>query len=720
MDQEAIFSEALKKNTPTERDKFLAQACGDNAELRRELEALLSAHNDAGSFLEKPPVELETSETILHSDSQRSETPGKARPTTRRAVSEEPDLGFLDPCDKPHTLGQFGSYEILEFIGAGGMGVVLKGRDPRLNRILAIKVLAPEFAANAMGRRRFLREARAAAAISHDNVVSIHGINETEPLPFLMMEYIDGLSLQQRIDRDGPLELKEILRIGSQTALGLAAAHAEGLIHRDIKPSNILLENGVERVRITDFGLARAVDDVSITRTGVISGTPQYMSPEQAQNEVVDHRSDLFSLGSVLYAMCTCRPPFRGDSMVTVIRLVCDDTPRPICEVNPDIPDWLVAIIDRLLAKKPDERFQSASEVADLLGKHLAHLQHPSVNAMPATPEWQARTVVRPPKQDRQTRKPVRAIPRAIIATMLLVCGLGMTEATGVTEFASTVIEILTPRGTLIVEVNDPGLSVTVDQDGDELTVSDGTHHVLTLRPGTVEVRAEKHGRRIDRQVVTITRGGRRVVRIGIRETPSPQPKEDPLPQPPETRRTTRLLASIPYAHRKAGFGVSPNGQRIVCSSPSGRVALWDASTGKELLSLDGHTGGVEAVAYAPNGRFLASGGKDGTVKLWDANTGKEHTTLEGHTAYVRNLSFSPDSNWLATSGRDDQTVKLWDATTGQLHHTFNHPNYVIDLSFDADGKRIVVGGRLRPLTGERGVDLPQPCVVKIWDVATG
>ena len=171
-----------------------------------------------------------------------------------------------------------------------------------------------------------------------------------------------------------------------QAALGLAAAHAQGLVHRDIKPANILLENGVERVKLTDFGLARAADDAGLTQSGVIAGTPQYMAPEQARGEPVDHRADLFSLGSVLYAMCTGRSPFRAESAVAVLRRVSEDTPRPIREVNPDIPDWLAAIVARLHAKDPARRFQSAAEVADRLGEHLAQLQGAAPSPITAGP----------------------------------------------------------------------------------------------------------------------------------------------------------------------------------------------------------------------------------------------------------------------------------------------------------------------------------------------
>ncbi|MBC8114901.1 MAG: protein kinase, partial [Candidatus Saccharimonas sp.] len=295
---------------------------------------------------------------------------------------------FLEPCDAPGRLGRLGGYEILEVIGRGGMGIVLRAMDVKLNRVVAIKVLAPELASQPQARKRFLREAQAAAAVSHDHVVTIHAVDDGEhdkrSVPFLVMECIVGQSLQQKIDKVGALGLKEILRIGMQTAAGLAAAHAQGLVHRDIKPANILLENGVERVKLTDFGLARMVDDASVTQSGVIAGTPQYMSPEQARGEVVDHRSDLFSLGCVLYAMCVGHAPFRASTTMGVLKRVCEDAPRPIREGNADIPDWLAKIIIKLLAKATAHRFQTAREVADLLEQCLAHVQKPSAVSLPA------------------------------------------------------------------------------------------------------------------------------------------------------------------------------------------------------------------------------------------------------------------------------------------------------------------------------------------------
>jgi serine/threonine protein kinase len=289
----------------------------------------------------------------------------------------------LAPPSHPEMLGRLGRYEIERLIGAGGMGIVLKGFDTELNRPVAIKVLAPHLAGNGAARQRFAREARAAAAVVHEHVVAIHNVETEGAAPFLVMQLVAGESLQARLDHQGPLALAEILRIAHQTAAGLAAAHAQGLVHRDVKPSNILLEEGVERALLTDFGLARAADDASLTHTGFLPGTPHYMSPEQARGEAIDGRSDLFSLGSVMYAMCSGRPPFRADTSFGVLRRITDHHPRPIREVNPDIPDWLEGLIEKLHAKRPADRFASAAEVADLLKQCLAHVQQPATVLLP-------------------------------------------------------------------------------------------------------------------------------------------------------------------------------------------------------------------------------------------------------------------------------------------------------------------------------------------------
>jgi serine/threonine protein kinase len=202
-----------------------------------------------------------------------------------RTTEVDPDPGWLAPSEVPDHLGRLGPYEVVDRVGRGGMGVVYKGHDAALNRYVAIKGLAPQWASDPDARRRFTREAQAAAAVSHPHVITIHAVGEWRGRPYLVMEFLTGASLQQRIDEGGPIELKDLLRIGVQIASGLAAAHAQGLIHRDIKPSNIMLENELARVKITDFGLARAVDDTKLTQYGTLAGTPAYMAPEQARGE---------------------------------------------------------------------------------------------------------------------------------------------------------------------------------------------------------------------------------------------------------------------------------------------------------------------------------------------------------------------------------------------------------------------------------------------------
>jgi serine/threonine protein kinase len=422
---EEVFLQAVQK-APAERQAFLDATCSDS-KVRTRVEALLKAHDSAGNFLDGPAVR----------PAPLTDTSDPCTCASDPPPADEP-LEFLDPCDTPGRIGLLAHYEVLEILGRGGMGIVLRGVDVKLNRAVAIKVLAPQLAANALARQRFRREAQAAAAVSQDHVVAIHAVDEWNGLPYLVMEYISGQSLQQKLDAGGPLQLAQILRIGMQIASGLAAAHAQGLVHRDIKPANILLENGVERVKITDFGLARSIDDVRITQAGAVYGTPQYMSPEQAQDERVDQRSDLFSLGSVMYAMCTGRPPFRGDTGLSVLKRVCDDTPRPIREVNPDIPEALAEIVNRLLAKNPDARFQSAGEVAELLSRYLAQLQHD-----PLTP-FQVEGLPQPHilREDRgepggqPKQRPARSSLRwpLLVGAVLLLLGGGVLAALEVTH----------------------------------------------------------------------------------------------------------------------------------------------------------------------------------------------------------------------------------------------------------------------------------------------
>ena len=314
MDERELFLSALEIEDPDARRSHLHAACGDDAELLGRVESLLESHESQSRFLNTPAVQQMTEEP-------NSNTPGDQPPPTRligtgstqegqteefihnpndpdtvfqieEGQAEEIPLGYLEPAENPDSLGRLGHYEVQEVLGRGAFGIVLKAFDEKLHRVVAIKVLSPEMAATSPARKRFLREARASAQVRHDNVVSIHDIQD-QPIPYLVMEYIPGETLQKRLDDHGPLDLPDALKIGRQIAEGLAAAHAEKLIHRDIKPGNVLLETSVnDHVKITDFGLARTADDASVTQSGFIAGTPMYMAPEQAQGQKLDQRAD--------------------------------------------------------------------------------------------------------------------------------------------------------------------------------------------------------------------------------------------------------------------------------------------------------------------------------------------------------------------------------------------------------------------------------------------
>jgi hypothetical protein len=285
---------------------------------------------------------------------------------------------FLAPPQEPGELGRLGRYRVVRVLGHGGMGVVFQAEDTALCRLVALKVMLPVVAASATHRRRFLREAQAAAAIQHDHIVTIHELGEDRGIPFLAMPLLQGETLADRLKRPLCLTLAEAVRIGRETAEGLAAAHVRGLIHRDVKPANIWLEGARRRVKILDFGLARSTDNQApLTRTGNILGTPAYMAPEQATGARVDHRCDLFSLGCLLYQMCTGELPFKGGNDVGLVVAVTTQEPRPIEELNPEVPQELSGLVRRLLAKRCQERPGSAQEVADALAAIEGGLTHP-------------------------------------------------------------------------------------------------------------------------------------------------------------------------------------------------------------------------------------------------------------------------------------------------------------------------------------------------------
>jgi serine/threonine protein kinase len=581
---------------------------------------------------------------------------------------------------EPSYEGWLGPYEIKGILGRGGMGVVLKAFDPSLDRLVAIKVLAPHLADSPIARRRFAREGRAVAAVRHENVVAVHSVNEADGLPYLVMEYVPGASLQDRLDRDGPLDLPTILRVGIQVASGLAAAHAQGLIHRDIKPANILIQRiddfgwrredspppSILHVKITDFGLARAVDDASLTQSGAITGTPQYMAPEQARGEAVDHRADLFSLGSVLYALCTGVPPFRAASPLALLNGICMEDPTPIAQLNPEIPEWLCRFIRILHAKDRSRRFSSASEAARVLSQYLAHLEHPALEPNP------------PHLTVRASR------PRPWRRALLAATGLLILAAL----FTQPIFQTVRP---LI------GFGAHAPSVGAAPRFSPVRMRAELPHPDPVYAAAFAPD-----GAILATACGDRAVRLWD----------------PRTLQTIRTLEG----HRESVWSLAfaPDGRTIASAggewyrpSDSGELRLWDAASGQTRRALAGSPGLFFSVAFSPDGRTLAAGCWDQAVHLWDPATGAQLALLRGHTAPVRSVAFSPDGRLLA-SGSFDGRVKLWDTTTRACVATLLSPNCKINaVAFSPDGKLLAVA--------ENPLDGPTPIVghIKLWDVAT-
>ncbi len=715
MNEESIFHEAREKS-PSERAAFLDSTCAGNLSLRQRIEVLLRAHDNPGGFLDRPVMETMSVEAIstlnravgeraTAADSRSQPPGGSGEPSDPFGDEEELNLDFLQPARTLGGLGRLGHYEVLAVVGRGGMGFVLKAFDDDLQRVVAIKVMAAHLSAQPSARRRFEREARAVAAVRNDHVVAVHAVEPAGATPYLVMEFIAGKSLQERVDKRGPLELKEILRIGHQAACGLAAAHAQGLVHRDVKPANILLENGVERVKLTDFGLARAVADTNLTQTGKLTGTPNFMSPEQASGITVDHRSDLFSLGTVLHFMCTGRPPFQAGGTVAVLKRICEDTPRPIQEADPTFPDWLSDIITRLHAKEPAERFQSAAEVAELLGQYLASLQQPG-SVLPA--------VLRPtkPAQAPTAKLPIglrsrRGIWRGLmVALFVTLAGFGVL-------YAPTIYRLTTNQGQLIIETDDPDVEVIVKQDDQTAKIVDKkSGRTVTLRAGTYQIELGESDKSLTLSTnqFTLERDGQEIVKVRL--------------GPPVITEVRRFQGAPQEATYTAAFCL---GDKYVLTGGGNlfkdgnwaqgtdfALRLWDRATGKELHRLEGHTDSVLCLGISADGkRAVAGGGGGSPVRVWDLENRKELCRFTKHTGRVMSAAFLPNGKQVVSvggPGGDDSPpgeVRLWDVETGEEVRQFKgHQHEVRWVAVLPDGKRFVTAG--------------QDGLACLWDVATG
>ena len=708
----AIFMAALEKTTLADRAAYLDEACASDAALRHRVEALFQAHDRTDRLLDQPAMQ--------HIEGQ----------TADKQPGDGVALDFLSPSAKPGALGRLGHYEVLEVVGKGGMGIVLRAFDEKLHRVVAIKVLAPECARDNSARQRFVREAQATAAVTHDNVIAIHGVESDGPIPYLIMQFIEGSTLQQKLDRTGPLPVKEVLRLGIQIADGLAAAHRHGLVHRDVKPANILLENCIERVKITDFGLARAVDDASVTQSGFIAGTPEYMSPEQANGEKVDSRSDLFSFGSVLYSLCAGHSPFHGGTTLAVLKRLSEETPRPLREINPDVPEWLEATIACLHSRDPAARFATAREVADLLSRGLTQVQAgdgPSTTLRKIVPHrraWRGRWV-------------------AAIAAMLAVIGVGVAgwliyqawigggqgATTGGPERAAPARPVVLQPSRQLPRMHSAGLrAVAFSPDGKVLATGGMDKNIFLWDTQTWQARGplEGHNGEVlaldfspkDGRLASITTAADScLVRLWNVET-----------------------AELDKPLGPAGLSMwcvkfSPDGKTVACGGRGRKLWLLDVETGNGRVIDDVDPGLLRTVSFSfPDGRLIATGGRS-RARLWDTTTrdevptevplppgypvflpggrglavwhygespitlidlpsGRERKTWRAHPETMAWLAVSPDGRFLASVGKEG-VARIWSTEDFRAVATLNgHSGMIYGVAFSPDGKQLATGGR--------------------------
>jgi serine/threonine protein kinase len=693
------------------RAGIIAEHIGACSGCQLRLDAM-SGGNDIASNLRECTKEMPPSDSAYYKAIKAAEEEVRiTAPFLNGSADTHPSidddkLDFLQPTDEPGRLGKLGAFSVVRVVGRGGMGVVLHAYDPCLDRDVAIKVIDPKLAHNEVARQRFCREARAAAAVTHDNLVAVHQVDEDEAsgLPYLVMQLIQGESLEQRLKHSGKLSAVEVARLGMQAAAGLAAAHAGGLIHRDIKPANILLESPVDRVKLTDFGLARAAEDVKLTRTGFVAGSPLYMAPEQARGDEVDHRADLFSLGSVLYEAATGIPAFDGKTPLAVLRRVADETPQPLHRVNPDVPEWLSEIVDKLLAKNPADRIQTAGEVAELFAAELARGHSLSPLDVPAdvcaAASGSRVSSTRTRKHICWKRVALRTLPW-LGGAVLGALGLWLVWTP---EKVEKIVEVPGPNVGHLTPVNlgpEPirtfyGKSWAVwaltflDKDNIAIGFGNGDVKIWNFRTDeTIKTLEPRQNGTI--WSIDVSDDGKYLV------TPCDDSKVT------EWRLDKfEVHHNYPQPNSTKAAVYSPDAKLLATGDRNATVRIWNLAL-QIPIELYGHSGTVHALAYSPDGTRLASAGADGTGKVWDLRTinwskidnpDVKKTDLAEHLGPIYGVAFSPDSTLVATSGGDGK-VRICYATNGALKRKLDaQEGDAWSVSFGNNGKWIASAGQ--------------------------
>jgi serine/threonine protein kinase len=606
-------------------------------------------------------------------------------------------------------------YQILGELGRGGMGIVYKAMDTPLQRIVALKVIRPERLGREDAIARFQREMWAAARLVHPNIVTVYSAETAEDRHLLVMEYVDGIDLGRLVTRVGPLPIDMACDFIRQAAVGLQHAFEQGLVHRDVKPSNLMVTpeprfgapdrdpeatvteplfqgtrahtQGPLTVKVLDLGLARLYRTLeaaaSLTASGQFLGTPAYIAPEQIRDaHRADVRADLYSLGCTLYHLLTGRVPFPGLPMMDVVRSHLGERPAPVERLRPDVPAGVVDVLTRLLAKRPEDRFQSPAELALALS---AVFEPPRPAAHLAQPVERSRSLLG------LVADIFAAGPRLVVRSM--------AQAPPAAPAPVAPPTTLPARPLRFKGHTDRVLSVAVSPDG-RFALSgsaDRTVRLWDLETGTERRRLEGHTDSVTS--VAFTPDGQHFLSAAADNTLRLWDMETGREQARFWGHTDGVLC----------VAVSRDGRRILSGGGDKTVRWWDVATGSEIGRWRGHGGDVQGVALSPDGRLALSGGgtvyhRDYAVRLWDTETGKVLRRFEGHGDAVAGVTFAPEGG-RALSGSWDQTVRVWDvAGAGEVCCLRGHEDLVWCVAFAPAGRHVLSGSRDQTL--------------RLWDLA--
>lgn len=591
----------------------------------------------------------------------------------------------------PPALHEHPRFRVLGLVGRGGMGDVYKAQHRMMARTVALKVIKPSLVSKPEAVERFHREVRAAARLSHPNIVAAYDAERAGETHLLAMEFVDGVELSEVVRREGPLPIHRACDYARQAALGLQHAHEMGMVHRDIKPHNLMVTPAGE-VKILDFGLASFAQETvetdaaasdehesgsrsqaRLTTHGTVVGTPDYLPPEQidaAQGATI--RSDIYSLGCTLYFLLAGRAPFEGESVREKLRAHAETTPTPLDELRDDVPAGLGEVVRRMMAKDPHERYGTPDEAAQALAPFTKPAAAPPRRRAPAIAALAG----------------IAAVAAAVLVTRVNT-PMGVVEVRADPTIAEEVEVVLTNRGREIAVLR-PG-KFRVD-------VKEGQYEVELKSP---DARAVLRNRR-----VTVREGQTKLVEVTLEDAATP------------LERTGEPLIATLKGHNAevSDLSYARNKNLLASSGYDGVIRLWDTETGADVGALRGHEGKVRGADFSPDGRALASAGEDCKLLIWDVENRKVSRELTDELPSWSNVRFSLDGRWLATNGADDVSVDVWEVDSGERAVRISLDDRTPEtFAFSPDGESIVVSSRKWV-----GDGMTTGGYLSRWDVASG